>query len=83
MGFRVVYVTGRMMTEIIRQGAENHTRVTQGLPADAVLVRIIPDRFDYFETKEPTLGLVYQSSEFSELPEGSVIPDLQIIFERS
>lgn len=83
MGQKAVYVTTDLLTEIIRQGAENHTRVVEGLPGDAKLVRIIPDYSINRETLPPRLALVYESAEWPELPEGSVLPIQEIRFERA
>lgn len=82
MGQKAVYVTADLLTEIIRQGAENHTRVVEGLPGDARLVRIIPDYSVGYEVQQARLALVYESAEWPELPEGSVLPIQAITFEK-
>lgn len=82
MGQKAIYITTDLLTEIIRQGAENHTRVVEGLPKDAELVRIIPDYSINFEVVPARLTLVYESAEWPELPEGSVIPIQEIRFEK-
>jgi hypothetical protein len=81
MGQKVVYITTDLLTKIIRQGAENHTRVVEGLPSDAKLVRIIPDYSVGWEVNQARLALVYESSEWPELSEGSVLPIQTIRFE--
>lgn len=81
MGQKAVYITTEIITEIIRQGAENHTRVVEGLPGDAELVRIIPDYSFGWEVHRARLTLVYKSPEWPELPPGSVLPIQEIRFE--
>lgn len=81
MGQKAVYVTTEIITEIIRQGAVTHCLVVEGLPWDAKLVRVIPDYSLNGETLPPRLALVYESAEWAELPEGSVLPIQTIQFE--
>jgi hypothetical protein len=82
MGQKAIYITADLITEIIRQGAENHTRVVEGLPSDAKLVRVIPDYSVGWEVLPPRLALVYESAEWPELPEGSLLPIQIIQFEK-
>jgi hypothetical protein len=81
MGQKAVYITTDLITEIIRQDAENHTRVVEGIPNDARLVRIIPDYSVGWEVSQARLTLVYESAEWPELPEGSLLPIQTIRFE--
>lgn len=74
-------ITTELLTEIIRQGAENHTRVVEGLPADARLVRIIPEFFVNDEILPTRLALVYESAEWPEALEGYALPIQIIVFE--
>lgn len=79
---RVVWWSAELVTELMKTGIAPGVVVKQGLPADAELVRIIPDHSLSMEAHPPRVGLVYHSNEFSDTPEGSLIPELQIIFTR-
>lgn len=81
MGQKAVYVTTEIITELIRQGAVTHCLVVEGLPWDAKLVRIIPDYSAGWEVQQARLTLIYESAEWPELPEGSVLPIQEIRFE--
>jgi hypothetical protein len=81
MGQKAVYITTDLLTEIIRQGAETHCLTVEGIPWDARLVRIIPDYSVGYEVSQARLTLVYESAEWPELPEGSVLPIQTIQFE--
>lgn len=79
---KVVKITSELLTDLFKQGEIPRVRVVDGLPADAELVRIIPDYSYGWEVRQASIGLVYQSAEFPELERGALIPELQVVFER-
>jgi len=82
MGQKVVFIDTYVITDWFRQGAEHRERVIQGLPGDAKLIRIIPDHsINYAVHSTPRLALVYESSEWPESPEGSILPEQRVLFE--
>lgn len=84
MGQRIVWVSGEFFAELLRQGAEHHSRTIEGLPPDAVAVRCIPDAANqYGEAIYPfRFGIVFESQEWPALQEGETVPDFMPKFER-
>lgn len=79
-GQRAVYIGHTMITRWLTQANEHHFRVAAGLPADARLVRVIPDYSMEWEVVPPRMTLIYESLEWPPMEEGAKIPELKIEF---
>lgn len=82
MGQRVVFVTGPFLKHICSSGTIPET-IVEGLPADAELLRIVPDFSTNGAAARPKMGAVFQSREWEPLEEGSQIPELVVAFRRA
>lgn len=81
MRAKVIRISSDLLAEFLREGELTPARVKVGLPADAELVRIIPEWLPA-EIRAAQIALVYQSSHWPEVENGEVIPVLDVVFER-
>lgn len=73
MGQKILYIDALLIADIFQDGNEIHATVTNGLPADAELVRMIPDHSVNHQALPPRIGLVYSSASWPEQEKGSII----------
>ena len=75
MGQRIVAIQTELLVELFINGATHHFKVTQGLPADAELVFVLP-------RPDGVTEFTFESAEWGEVKEGELTPRIDITVER-
>lgn len=81
MGHRIVRISEEFLRRFLcgKGAIIGPCEVVEGLPADAKLIRILPEDIRYARVS-PTLNLMYESSEWEGPREGDIVPDITIIY---
>ena len=81
MGRRVrrVCITGSLLTEMFIQGYEAAFRCVEGLPFGATLLGVEWQ----WDRAGGVLFLTFSHESFAELPEGSPIPQMDVVYRRT